>query len=78
MIESIVSIVQIVSAILLVLTILVQKSDAGVGGAFGGSDSDGDGHTQRRGSEKVIFIATFCFTFIFLASIILPLIVELG
>ena len=76
MIEIIVSSVQIISGVLLVLGILIQRTDAGVGGAFGGGDSEA-GHTQRRGSEKIIFVGTIVLAIIFIISIVFPLVVNI-
>ncbi|MAQ77082.1 preprotein translocase subunit SecG [Candidatus Campbellbacteria bacterium] len=47
--------IQIVLSILLVIVILLQKSDESLGGAFGGSDSVDTVKTTRRGSEKTLF-----------------------
>ena len=52
---SILPIVQIVLAILLVIAILLQRSEESLGGAFGGSDSIDTVKNTRRGSEKVVF-----------------------
>ena len=72
--EFIIQVIQVVSAVFLVIAILIQRSEASVGGAFGGgSDSDGTG-SKRRGSEKIIFILTFIIAFIFISSIVIPLI----
>lgn len=66
--------VQVVSAVLLIIAILVQRSEASVGGAFGGGDvSDNEG-AKRRGSEKVLFIGTIILALIFIGSIITPLV----
>ena len=58
--------IQIVLSVLLVGSILLQQSGAGVGGAFGGADSGGF-HT-RRGLEKVLFRATIVLSILFAAS----------
>ena len=47
--------VQVVLSVLLVIVILLQKSDESLGGAFGGSDSVDTVKTTRRGSEKTLF-----------------------
>lgn len=46
--------IQIFLSIILVISILLQQSSAGLGGTFGGSDSLSTFHT-RRGFEKVLF-----------------------
>lgn len=74
--ETLVSILpffQIVVSILLITTILLQQSAAGVGGALGGSDSQATFHT-RRGFEKFLFIATIVFGVLFFAGALLAVI----
>lgn len=58
--------IQIILSILLVATILLQQSGAGIGGAFGGAESAGF-HT-RRGLEKVLFRATIVLAILFVLS----------
>jgi len=47
--------------------ILLQRSDAGLGSAFGGGDSMG-GHFTRRGFEKMLFNATLVVAALFALS----------
>ncbi len=61
--------IQIFLAILLVFLILVQKSESGVGGAFGGEQSS-EITNKRRGGEKVIFVLTFLAVVLFITSIL--------
>lgn len=49
--------IQIILSIILIATILLQQSDAGIGGVLGGGDGGGLYHT-RRGFEKFIFVVT--------------------
>lgn len=49
--------IQIILSIILVAAILLQQSDAGLGGVLGGGDGGGLYHT-RRGFEKFIFTVT--------------------
>lgn len=49
--------IQIVVSFVLVALVLMSQSDAGLGGAFGGSDGSG-GHRTKRGLEKTVFYAT--------------------
>lgn len=58
------TIIQIVVSILLIIAILLQTSDAGLGGAFGGSDADTSFHT-RRGFEKTLFRGTIVLAILF-------------
>ena len=71
-IRSILSIIQIVLAVLLTVFILLQHSEAGAGGAFGGSDTVSSWRT-RRGFEKFLFTATIVLVLLFVASAIIAL-----
>ena len=55
--------IQVILSILLIGSILLQQSSAGVGGAFGGSD--GGGFHTRRGMEKVLFRSTIVLSLLF-------------
>lgn len=65
--------IQVTLSVLLVIVILFQQTGAGLGGAFGGSDSSGF-HT-RRGAEKILFYATIIIAILFAVSAFLALIV---
>lgn len=54
---TILSIIQIILAVILVASILMQKSSAGIG-ALGGGESVDAGYHTRRGFEKTLFNAT--------------------
>ena len=45
---------QIILSVILVLSVMLQQSSAGVGGALGGGDG-GSFHHTRRGFEKFLF-----------------------
>ena len=49
--------IQIAVSIALVVLILLQKNEGGLGGAFGGGDSGG-AHYTKRGAEKILFNTT--------------------
>ena len=72
-VQLIIQIVQIISGVILVTLILLQKSEAGVGGAFGGG-SEEVGVSKRRGAERVMFFLSITFLLIFLGSVIVGLI----
>ncbi len=76
-IQAILPIIQIVLAVLLTVAILIQQSEAGAGGAFGGSDSVSTWRT-RRGFEKFLFIGTIILAILFIASAILALSLSSG
>ena len=56
-------VIQIIIAVLLVTTILLQSRGAGMGAAFGGS---GNIYHTKRGIEKTLFIATIGLSAVFL------------
>jgi preprotein translocase subunit SecG len=64
----IVSVGQIVLAVLLICGVLLQQSDAGLGGAFGGGDGFSSGHHTKRGAERTIFISTIVIAILFAVS----------
>jgi preprotein translocase subunit SecG len=59
------TIIQLVSAVLLGVTILLQQRGTGLGAAFGG---EGNVYRTKRGMEKILFYTTIVFAVIFLAS----------
>lgn len=73
-ISSILPYIQIILSVLLVLVILFQQTGAGVGGAFGGADSDSGFHT-RRGGEKFLFNATIIIAVLFAGTAFLALVI---
>lgn len=66
-IESLIPYIQIALSVLLIGGVLLQRSEAGLGGAFGG-DSFSSGHHTKRGVEKVVFIATIVIAVFFVAT----------
>ncbi len=66
-IESLIPYIQIALSVLLIGGVLLQRSEAGLGGAFGG-DSFSSGHHTKRGGEKVVFIATIVIAVLFVAT----------
>jgi len=61
----ILKIVQIVIAISLMISILLQNRDSGAGGIFGGGGGGGN-FSVRRGFEKKLFTATIILAIIFI------------
>ena len=59
----IIQIIQIATAIGLIIVILLQNKGTGLGGAFGGSNNV---YLTKRGLEKKLFIATIVLATIFL------------
>lgn len=64
---NVIQITILASAILMVVSILLQHRGTGLGGAFGGQDST---YRSRRGVERVLFRATILFAAIFIVSVI--------
>jgi protein translocase SecG subunit len=67
--------IQIILSIILIASILIQHSDAGVGGALGGGDAGGMYHT-RRGFEKFLFMTTIVTSVLFATSAFIAIIVK--
>lgn len=67
--------IQILLSVLLVTGILLQRSDAGLGAAFGGGDS-GSTHNTRRGFEKLLFNGTIILGILFALSAFLSLLLN--
>lgn len=66
---------QIIISVVLVLSILLQQSGAGVGGALGGGDA-GSFHTTRRGFEKFLFFLSIICGILFALSAFLAIIIK--
>jgi len=66
---------QIILSVILVLSILLQQSSAGVGGALGGSDG-ASFHQTRRGFEKFLFFLSIICGTLFALSCLLAIIIK--
>jgi protein translocase SecG subunit len=64
--------IQIVLSVLLIVGVLLQQTGAGVGGAFGGSESSSF-HT-RRGFENFLFYFTILVAILFVVSAIISIV----
>lgn len=71
--EGILSWLQVILSILLIITILLQKSESGIGGAFGSGNDSGVTYNKRRGFEKFAFNLTIILATLLVASLILPI-----
>ena len=67
--------IQIILSIILITAILLQQSDAGVGGVLGGGDGGGLYHT-RRGFEKFLFVLTIVIAILLTASSLIAIFVK--
>ena len=72
-IDNILQIVTVGSAILMILTILLQQRGASLGAGFG---SSGELYTTRRGIDKSLYEATIILAAIFILSILAGLILP--
>jgi len=59
--------IQIILSMLLIAGVLLQRSEAGLGSAFGGDGATG-GRFTRRGFEKILFNATIVVAILFALS----------
>jgi protein translocase SecG subunit len=66
--------IQIILSVILTAIILIQKTGAQVGGAFGGSDNFSSAFHTRRGFEKVLFNTTIVIAILFAISALINLI----
>ncbi len=64
---------QIILSVLLAGAIILQRTGAQVGGAFGGSDNWSTAFHTRRGFEKGLFTATIVIAILFAVSALLNL-----
>ncbi len=71
MASDILTIIQIITAIVLVVVVLLQQKGSGLGAAFGGS---GGFTSTKRGADKFLFQATIVVSIIFFGVAILSLI----
>jgi preprotein translocase subunit SecG len=67
--------VQIVLSALLVVCILLQRTGASLGGAFG-ADNFSSGFHTRRGLEKSLFYATIVLSVLFALSALINLLIS--
>jgi protein translocase SecG subunit len=64
--------IQVILSILLIIGVLLQRSEAGLGAGFG-SDSAVGGRFMRRGFEKTLFNGTILVGILFVLSTLAPL-----
>ncbi|HEY4476993.1 MAG TPA: preprotein translocase subunit SecG [Candidatus Paceibacterota bacterium] len=62
--------VQVILAVAVIISILLQRNDAALGGVFGGSGSVA--HT-KRGLERGLFVTTIVLAALFLITAVLSL-----
>jgi len=67
--------IQLVSSVVLIISIILQQTGASLGGAFG-TDNFSSGFHTRRGAEKLLFNVTIVVAIIFALSALLALILK--
>lgn len=67
--------IQIALSIMLILTILLQQTGSGLGGAFG-ADNFSSGFHTRRGLEKTLFHTTIVLGVLFALTALISLLVA--
>lgn len=72
MMRTVLSILQVVLAILLMGAVLLQQKGVGLGSAFGGSSNI---YTTKRGVDKFLFRATIAISILFFALAVANLLV---
>lgn len=72
-IDAILQIIMVASAILMIISILLQQRGATLGAGFG---SSGELYTTRRGVDKNLFEVTIVFAVIFVLSILVGLLIP--
>lgn len=60
-----------VSAVVIITTVLLQSRGSSLGASFGGGDSGG--YRTRRGAEKGLYYTTIGAGFVFVLSVILSI-----
>lgn len=73
--QSILPYVQIALSALLIVAILLQRTGASLGGAFG-ADNFSSGFHTRRGLEKTLFFATIILGILFALSALVNLFIS--
>ena len=66
--------IQIVVAILLIVSILLQNRESGLSGAFGGSGANV--YMTKRGADKILFNATIVLAVVLFGLSILALFIK--
>lgn len=73
-IQAILPYIQIVLAVILMAAILLQRTGAQIGGAFGGSDNFSSAYHTRRGFERTLFIISIIIAVLFAVAALITLI----
>jgi protein translocase SecG subunit len=68
--------IQLILSAILVAVVLLQHSDASLGGAFGGGDEGGAIRHTRRGAEKTLFNTTIIVGILFTVAAFIALVIR--
>jgi protein translocase SecG subunit len=74
--NTIITVAQIVISVLLIVLVLLQERSGGTSGVFGGSGNEGGMYQQRRGLERMMFIATIVCLTLFIATSVALLVIK--
>lgn len=74
MFTRILAITEIVLAVLLMTTVLMQSKGSGIGGAFAGGE--GNIYRTKRGAERVLFVGTIVISILFFGAGIASLLIR--
>lgn len=72
--NSILPLIQIILAIIIILGVLAQKSNAGLGGAFGAGNDGATTYHTKRGFEKFLFYLTIISSIVFVVVTLIQVI----
>ena len=70
--ETILNIIQLILAIILIVTVLLQQKGSGLGGIFGGS---GNVYSTKRGVDKILHYTTIVSAAIFFLVSLIRLVI---
>ncbi len=74
LISKIIPIAQIVVSALLIALIMLQERSSGLSGFLGGGDSGNSFYQTRRGLEKIVFVSTIVLAIVFAIVALLDLV----
>ncbi|MBI4088234.1 preprotein translocase subunit SecG [Candidatus Kaiserbacteria bacterium] len=75
LLHSVLPYVQIALSVLIIIAVLLQRTGASLGGAFG-ADNFSSGFHTRRGLEKTLFQATIVLGILFAISALINLLIS--
>ncbi len=71
--KPVISLIQIIVAVLLIVVIIIQQKGTGLGSAFGGDLSF---YRTKRGAEKLVFYTTFVLAALFVILALVGLVIA--